>query len=192
MLTRSRYQQAYKKLGDLHRRWHEAKRLLAPAVDSLPQLLILPVTLFVIGLLDNMLSSAIPLSSPFNAVFVAGVLSSASAVSVGAYVVWTVVHGCSYPELSPFQTTISRLIVVYGPLLLSSMTEYLNGLCFWRSKRSCDDSAVESGMILTELRQSPGGAPTPLDFYDSSWENLLEPHEYAAFHATLQQLHDDD
>lgn len=73
MLTRSRYQQAYKKLGDLHRRWHEAKRLLAPAVDSLPQLLILPVTLFVIGLLDNMLSSAIPLSSPFNAVFVAGV-----------------------------------------------------------------------------------------------------------------------
>lgn len=192
MLTRSRYQQAYKKLGDLHRRWHEAKRLLAPAVDSLPQLLILPVTLFVIGLLDNMLSSAIPLSSPFNAVFVAGILSSVFAVAVGAYVVWTVVHGCLYPEHSPFQTTISRLIVVYGPFLLSSMTGYLHGLYFWRSRQSRDVSAVESGIIPTEFRQNPGGAPAPLDFNDSSWEDLLEPHEYTAFHATLQQLHDDD
>lgn len=62
MLSRSRYTHAHKKLGDLHRRWGEAIRLLAPAVETLPQLLLLPVMLFIAGLLDNLFSRALYLS----------------------------------------------------------------------------------------------------------------------------------
>ncbi|EIM81402.1 uncharacterized protein STEHIDRAFT_149855, partial [Stereum hirsutum FP-91666 SS1] len=62
MLSRSEHRAAHQKLGDLHRRWAHAERLLAPAVELLPQLLIIPVLLFVVGLLDNIISSAIPIS----------------------------------------------------------------------------------------------------------------------------------
>lgn len=111
MIARTRETKAHKKLGDLYRRWGEAERLLGPAVETLPQLLMLPVVLFVVGLLDNLISSSIPLSKPFTLILVAGILSAIFAVIVGAYTIWTVVHGCLYPTTSPFQSTLSRLIL---------------------------------------------------------------------------------
>lgn len=111
MLNRTRESKAHKKLGDLYRRWQEAERLIAPIVETLPQLLILPVLLFIIGLLDNMISSALPLSSSSAPVLVAGLLSAMLAVATGAYTIWTVVHGCKHPHTSPYQSTVVQIVI---------------------------------------------------------------------------------
>ncbi|EIM91024.1 uncharacterized protein STEHIDRAFT_152705 [Stereum hirsutum FP-91666 SS1] len=111
---------AHKKLGDLHRRWLEANRLLAPTVEFLPQLLVLPVVLFVVGLLDNVISSAVPLSSPFIQVLVAGILSSVFDTAVAMYTVWTVLHGWLYPDRSPFQSSLMHFWIIYGPSITSA------------------------------------------------------------------------
>ncbi|KAF8067079.1 hypothetical protein FPV67DRAFT_1416771, partial [Lyophyllum atratum] len=61
-ITRSRYTNARKKLVDFHLRWEPTKNLLVPAVEVLPQLLIAPIMLFVVGLLDTLLSLSLPIS----------------------------------------------------------------------------------------------------------------------------------
>lgn len=113
MLTRSRHTQPHKRLGDLHRRWEAANKLLAPAVEWLPQLLVLPVVLFVTGLLDNVFSSSLPLTNTTGPMLFAGILASTFSVSVAIYTLWTVYHGLVHPNISPFQ---SKFLAIHGSL----------------------------------------------------------------------------
>lgn len=184
MLTRSRHTQAYKQLGDVHRRWTQANRLLAPAIESLPQLLIIPILLFVVGLLDDMLSRAIPLSRPFIAIFVAGILSCVFAVAAGAYVLGTVIHGCEYSESSPFQTTISRLIVMCRPVFWSYVGEALYAIKV-RKFRIPLRQDLEHRTSGPFVETKNGEGIIKLD----AW---IEPHEHIAFHEALQQTHHDN
>ncbi|TFK33211.1 hypothetical protein BDQ12DRAFT_615647, partial [Crucibulum laeve] len=47
------------KLTELHQRWSQAKLILGPLLEALPQILMVPFSLFVIGLLDYLLSSSL-------------------------------------------------------------------------------------------------------------------------------------
>lgn len=202
MLSRSQHTQAYKKLGDLYRRWGEAIRLLGPAVQALPQLLIIPVILFIIGLLDNMISSALPLSRGTMPIFGAGIVCIAFAAAVGVYTGYTVLHGCLYPSLSPFQSTLSLL--VSDKNLRKSVFRLL--LPF----RILVDMLFSQ--IIVMLRQSsqqvlhPGSIPTTrlgtkqaerrVDHNDAVvgrpiFHTRLETYEYDAYHVVIQTLHDD-
>ena len=93
MSVRSHHPQAHGKLGDLHHRWTEASRLLAPAVKLLLQLLVLAFLFFIVGIPDVLLSSVPLLSGSFIAVFVADIFSYVFS-AVGAYIMWAVIHGC--------------------------------------------------------------------------------------------------
>lgn len=130
MLTQSRYVQAHKKLGDLYQHWKHADRLLAPAIQFLPQLLIVPVILFIVGLLDNVISSAIPLSRPYTSIFGAGILAAIFALSVCAYTIGTVLHGCLYPDISPFQSRISQVLSLKVPLLFARIKNHSSGMYY--------------------------------------------------------------
>ncbi|KAJ7199447.1 hypothetical protein GGX14DRAFT_373145, partial [Mycena pura] len=48
MIPLSRHKKATLRLADIHRRWDAAEKILRPAIESLPQLLVLPVLLFLI------------------------------------------------------------------------------------------------------------------------------------------------
>lgn len=196
MLTRSQHQRPQKRLGELHRRWIEANRLLAPAIETFPQLLILPVVLLVIGLLDIVLSSSVPISAPLTPILVAGILSGTFASLIGGYIVWTVVHGCARSETSPFQTTLSTTLLPALPRLLTRLRRrcaesYKGMLTLWRSP-TLDEDGSASADISLPFR----GLKVVDDAMGDAWSrdggDSLMPHEVAAFHATLLETHDDD
>lgn len=196
MLSRSKHRAAHKKLGDIHRRWAQAERSLAPAIDLLPQLLIVPVLLFVVGLLDNIISIAIPISRVFLPVFVAGLLSCAFALVVTIYTGWTVIDGCLHPETSPFQSTLSRLMVIYGTRLHSTVTS-----AYSASMKHCRLWKQDLLSLIT-------GSYSPSDQFGDSMEVGFLPvisfgakemddaplatHEIHAYHSVIQQTHEDD
>lgn len=200
MLSRSSHNRAYKKLGDLHRRWDHANRLLAPAIEVLPQLLIMPVVLFVVGLLDNLISTTIPLSEPFTPIFAAGVASSAFAITVAAYTTWTVAHGCWYSDVSPFQSTLSRLGAVHGRNALMSLGDTFHALQRYIMIVLAMLYALCTGTAVSKRWQPPviPRGQTASDEWDdtdidtSKTGPILESYEHEAFHATLQRTHEDD
>lgn len=212
MLTRSKHTQAHKKLGELHRRWVAANRFLAPAIEVLPQLLIIPVLLFIVGLLDMLLSSSIPLSSSDELLLAAGIISCVFITGVGVYTIWTVVHGCIHSETSPYQSTLSRVLVTNGPYWLKiikrvpSMCIMLWGritqklakvkndylLPIFREQRGDADAVShEHGLVVAQPTQT--NVPTTYKTVDYHGEDDdVAMHEHMAFHTVLYQTHDDD
>ncbi|KAJ7259628.1 hypothetical protein C8J57DRAFT_1031643, partial [Mycena rebaudengoi] len=57
----SNHNKGVERLTDIRIRWKSAERVLGPAIESLRQLLIAPVLLFILGLLDSLLSTALQL-----------------------------------------------------------------------------------------------------------------------------------
>lgn len=108
LLTRSRYKQTYKKLNDIRGRWQQAKRQLGPLIDTLPQLLIISVLLFLAGLLDSMVSDWLSTSPRSGLCLVAVILAGVYVATAGMIIIYTFIHGCLYPLKSPFQSTASR------------------------------------------------------------------------------------
>lgn len=201
MLSRSGHTLAHKRLGDLHRRWEQANRLLAPAIEILPQLLIVPVVLFVVGLLDNLISNTIPLSRDFAPVFAAGVASSVFAVSVGGYTMWTVLHGCLFADLSPFQSTISIFFAKHSRQGIRVARQHIHRL--WVYCILPFDHLVHLCFGRRYTRKPDRtGLPTFLNLHNGEADLMsstsyrssttIEDHEYEAFHVILQQTHEDD
>lgn len=207
VLTRSHHTQAHKKLTHLQRRWVEATRLLEPSIDLLPHLLIVPVVLFVIGLLDTVISSSVPLTEASAPVFIAGILSSGFAITIASYTIWTVYHCCRNPETSPFQSSVSRAMVIYvTPVLEQIQTLYRDlhtELASW---------SHNIRLSLNQRRPSPPSSTALLDAvsvdsYDTRLQSptiqkndeddgrfltYMSVYEHEAFHDTFIQVHEDD
>lgn len=196
MLTRSRHTQAYKKLGELYSRWNGASRLLSPAVDLLPQLLILPIILFVVGLLDNIMAASVPLSQSFMPVFVAGILSCIFVIAVAVYALWTVLHGCRHPDTSPFQSTLSRSLAQSSAVMYGSRIYRLVESAILKSWRRL---LLRTGIVSppTPLRTSSGVLYYRDDYLRASKAQmkehmpLLTPKQHEAFYRTLLQTDED-
>lgn len=202
-LTRSHHTQAYKKLGELHSRWGEANWLLAPAVELLPQLLIIPVILFVIGLLDNMLSVSVPLSKPTSPIFVAGVPSCGCTLVVCTYTLWTVAHGYLHPAQSPFQSTISRFLAkspAFAITIHAGIRALINALFFLLKIWSLLHHYLRS--LISTLTNAELGAPLQASSLPESskevdiWRTLpsatfVTRKEYEAFYFAVMQTHED-
>ncbi|KAJ7280179.1 hypothetical protein C8J57DRAFT_1712182 [Mycena rebaudengoi] len=62
MVTLSRHAKATDKLIDIKMRWKEADQILGPVIEMIPQLLVIPVLLFVVGLMDNIFSDVLQLA----------------------------------------------------------------------------------------------------------------------------------
>ncbi|KAJ7280062.1 hypothetical protein C8J57DRAFT_1034570, partial [Mycena rebaudengoi] len=62
MVTLSRHTKATDKLIDIKMRWKEADKMLGPVIEMMPQLLVIPVLLFVVGLVDNIFSDTLQLA----------------------------------------------------------------------------------------------------------------------------------
>lgn len=214
-MTRSRHTQAHKKLGDLHSRWKQATRILGPVVETLPQLLILPVLLFIVGLLDNMLSTALPLSAPLAPILAAGAISCVCVALVAVYIGFTLVHGGLYPTDSPYQTTLSQLIESYGRTVIGWFSQvyktttgfvtstFVSWITIFRKRRP-RESAIPLGHVEPPSRDMTSrGATTSGEFvrpdltelsmYLSTFDPItVDDSEYEAFHTAVQTTHEDD
>ncbi|KAF8067081.1 hypothetical protein FPV67DRAFT_1653362 [Lyophyllum atratum] len=167
MITRSRYTYAHEKLTELHLRWKKTKNLLGPAVEALPQLLIPPVILFVVGLLDTLVSLSFPTSIPFLPILAAAIISCVFAVAVGMYTLYTVIHGCIDRSQSPFQSTLSSWL---SSLALPDRN--LNNLATYHEafhsaiQGTHDDDVLDQAVaavdsLIAERRRAPSAREPP-------------------------------
>ncbi|KAF4598917.1 hypothetical protein EYR38_007330 [Pleurotus pulmonarius] len=114
------------RLTDIHRRWKGAETLLGPCVESLPLLLVVPVILFIVGFLDNLISSSLQATAIIWPVLTAAIVGCAIVAVVGCLMGYAFVHGARHPHESPFhigghqyhpaaddEATVSANIVAY-------------------------------------------------------------------------------
>ncbi|KAJ7064089.1 hypothetical protein C8F01DRAFT_1022191 [Mycena amicta] len=106
----SRHSKAVQRLTDIRIRWKAAEKLLGPTIESLPQLLVLPVLLFLLGLLDSLVSTALQISSPPVSILVAFGLSLFFVSGVALGLCYTIVDGSINPTTSPFQSRIAQVM----------------------------------------------------------------------------------
>lgn len=125
MVGWSRFTKASEKLIDIQTRWVSSERFLGPTIELLPQLLVVPVLLFIAGLLDTLFSSVLELHpAPRSILFTSGVsLLFISAVAVllcytlthqslnpaGSFFFWTWGHFKRYSDKdNDFPDTLSE------------------------------------------------------------------------------------
>ncbi|KAF8067082.1 hypothetical protein FPV67DRAFT_1227716 [Lyophyllum atratum] len=190
MITRSRRPQAHKKLTELHLRWEKTKKLLGPAVEALPQMLIPPVGLFVVGLLDTLISISLPRSSPFYPILAAAIISCIFATAVGAYTLSTVIHGCVDHSRSPFQSTLSSWIsavsltgkarIADGELKENNWTAERHAAFHSTIHNTHDDDVIDQAVAAVEsvieerriVTNSPHGPLEAIDVSESEMETF--------------------
>ncbi|KAJ6489853.1 hypothetical protein C8R45DRAFT_199187 [Mycena sanguinolenta] len=109
MVGYSRFPKASEKLIDIQTRWGSSERFLGPTIELLPQLLVIPVLLFMAGLLDTLFSTVLELQpAPKPILFTSGVsLLFISAVAV--LLCYSLTHRALNPTGSPFWWTVDRL-----------------------------------------------------------------------------------
>lgn len=98
------------RLTELYRRRAQAVALLGPCLEALPQFLVLPFFLFIIGLLDNILSSSFSNGNLILPTFIFSVVACVLVLAVGIVLICAVVHGIMHPGTSPFQSLLSQNI----------------------------------------------------------------------------------
>ncbi|KAJ7185200.1 hypothetical protein C8R46DRAFT_1287547 [Mycena filopes] len=108
MVGWSRFTKASEKLIDIRTRWASSERFLGPTIELLPQLLVIPVLLFIAGLLDTLFSSVLQLTpAPKPILFTSGVsLLSISAVAI--LLCYSLAHRGLNPSGYNIQSTLRR------------------------------------------------------------------------------------
>ncbi|KAJ6596134.1 hypothetical protein DFH09DRAFT_1134187 [Mycena vulgaris] len=110
MIPWSRHKKATLRLSDIHKRWDTAERILRPAIESLPQLLVLPVLLFLAGILDMLISTVLQL--PHRALFIVATTGFCLILIAGlcCILLATLIDGSLHPSTSIFQSTLASII----------------------------------------------------------------------------------
>ncbi|KAJ7645827.1 hypothetical protein B0H17DRAFT_1103732 [Mycena rosella] len=84
--------------------------MLGPTLEIIPQLLIIPVILFVVGLLDAIFTRILGLEVLPTPIAAASGLSLFFITGITAFLVFALVHASSRHDSSPFQSTLARFI----------------------------------------------------------------------------------
>ncbi|KAH8830538.1 hypothetical protein DL96DRAFT_1813576 [Flagelloscypha sp. PMI_526] len=108
-LTTSHYRNARNRLTDIFPRWERADKLLGPLVEFMPHMMLLPVFLFLAGLLDYLFSIVLnqnPQPIPLQvSVILSAVIVTLMVVNIAAFFLDGLVH----PVSSPFQFLVAQI-----------------------------------------------------------------------------------
>ncbi|KAJ7197929.1 hypothetical protein GGX14DRAFT_667129 [Mycena pura] len=170
LVSWSRSSKAVQRLTDIRTRWKSAERLLGPAVESLPQLLVIPVLLFLVGLLDSVFSTALQISSPPVSVLVTSGLSLLFVAAVAIGLCFTIINGSLHPTSSPFQSRTAHILNV-------SYVKHIRPIL--RRMRT---------IILSVLQITP---PTRISYAAVNPPFMLSPDSMDIYHEILQATGDD-
>ncbi|KAJ6589733.1 hypothetical protein B0H19DRAFT_1104590 [Mycena capillaripes] len=166
----SHHNKAAERLTDIRIRWKSAEKILGPAIESLHQLLIIPVLLFIVGLVDSLFSIALQVSSPPVSILVTSSLSVlfVSAVAVGMS--FTLLDGILRPTTSPFQSRLAHFLRVFVVQRVQ------------RSFHRLRKAALTTLRSKTPIKKFPLLIPAP----------LLSTDSMKIYHEILQSTRDDD
>lgn len=183
---------ACERLVDIHSRSEQAKRILGPAVETLPVIIIFPVALFLIGLLDSIFSSALRLSQLPGIILAAAAASLSVILIVGVIICYSMVHACMYPTTSPFRTTVSQFIRLFLSRISRLRLERVFEPLYGSSDISDEDDSTKMPYsifkpVVSRIRWTYDGGPSNDDINDFQ---LLSMEE-RVYHAVLQTTHDD-
>ncbi|KAJ7653970.1 hypothetical protein DFH06DRAFT_1203371 [Mycena polygramma] len=168
LVSWSHHNKAVDRLTDIRTRWKSAEHLLGPTIESLPQLLIVPVLLFILGLVDYLFSTTLQVASPPVSMLVTSSLSVLFVALVALGMSFTLLDGSLRPTTSPFQSRLSHLVNV------SVVQRIQSGLLWVRS-------------LTTRRIEASGTKPPPVNPAPS-----LSADSMRIYHEILQATRDDD
>jgi hypothetical protein len=170
---------------EIYHRWQSAEKYLSPTIDFLPQLLIVSILLFVIGLIDNLFSISASLDgwsswALFTASKVCSVVFGAAVISLAG----TIVHAIFRPLHSPFASTLTNLIIrgyMRSLHIISreSHTLYLHAAYNSPLERHTKNICDRLNAHITHLRA-----------YGNTSE--IQTHHITAYHNIMSQTYDDN
>ncbi|KAJ7604927.1 hypothetical protein B0H17DRAFT_1120606 [Mycena rosella] len=175
MVTWSPHKKAAVRLSDIHKRWAAAERILRPTIESIPQLLVIPVLLFIAGIMDVLLSTVLQISPRPTLIFVTTSLCLASIITVASVLLAAFIDGGLNPSTSPFQSSLASLLragMIIAASILSRRSHY----------------------AFSVLRASPSehsGDPEK-QLSDPSDNATLSADVVRSYHEIVQDTHDDD
>ncbi|KAJ6592241.1 hypothetical protein DFH09DRAFT_1306128 [Mycena vulgaris] len=177
MAAFSRDAKASNKLVDIKTRWGATEKVLGATVEALPPLLVIPVLLFIAGLLDTLLSSVLRLSPPPAPILVVSGISLFFVFALVVFLIFAIVDSSINPARSPFQTTLSHILYSHLHPTLSAFFSK------WSPR-------------LLNLRASDGTLPMAAPGRKSPVsKERSEVHELSLdakiYHEVIQQTYDD-
>ncbi|KAJ7729996.1 hypothetical protein DFH07DRAFT_994336 [Mycena maculata] len=172
MAAFSRDAKALNKLVDIKTRWSATEKILGTMIEALPPLLVVPVLLFIVGLLDTLYSSVLRLSSPPAPILVVSGICLFFVVALVAFLAFALVDGSINPAKSPFQTTLSHILHAH---LYPALSSLFSRLLPWLKPGV-------SGSDRTDLFSS---ANADSQVYELSSDAKI-------YHEVIQATHDDD
>ncbi|KAF7358916.1 hypothetical protein MSAN_01232000 [Mycena sanguinolenta] len=173
MVTWSHHKKAALRLSDVHKRWAAAERVLRPAIESLPQLLVIPVLLFIAAIVDVLLSTVLVISPRPTLIFVTTSLCLISIITVASVLCATFLHGGLNPTTSPFQSSLASLL----------RTTIINiGTFFFHHTNNLFDQKLVRRVSPTMETQNMNGLLDTSLFSDAT----------SSYHEIVQGTHDDD
>ncbi|KAJ7280426.1 hypothetical protein C8J57DRAFT_1501855 [Mycena rebaudengoi] len=178
MITLSRHAKATDKLIDIRTRWKEAEKVLGPVIESMPQLLVIPVLLFVVGLVDSIFSDILQLVVFPTPIVVTTGLSFIFITGVVAFSGYSLFDGSIRPHNSPFQSKLagiisSRIIPVVQPWILQLQRKF-------------------AGSLLSLHAQSNSNLSSSDSSFRSHTELKTDEQVVVQYHEIVQAIHDDD
>ncbi|KAF7323984.1 hypothetical protein MKEN_00620100 [Mycena kentingensis (nom. inval.)] len=175
MATWSWHKKASDRLADIWTRWNAANRVLRPAIELLPVILIIPVFLFLVGVLDILFSSVQTLHPLPDFLLLALGISVVCVTIVAGLLVFTIVDGSIHPHSSPFQSKLSYAIHrVVVPRL-----ERINQKLYRTFRQNRDHHRAEGTTM--QVRVAETVLPSP-----------LEKETVQLYHEMVQITHEDE
>ncbi|KAJ7032366.1 hypothetical protein C8F04DRAFT_657929 [Mycena alexandri] len=109
MVGWSRFTKASEKLIDIRIRWASSERFLGPTIELLPPLLVIPVLLFIAGLLDTLFSSVLQLTPVPKPILFTSSVSLLFISAVALLLCYTLAHRGLNPSGSTIPWTVRHL-----------------------------------------------------------------------------------
>ncbi|KAF7333785.1 hypothetical protein MVEN_02335300 [Mycena venus] len=184
MVAMSQKKGAAFRLADIHRRWASAETSLRPAIEALPQLLVLPVLLFIVGVLDMLLSTILEISPAPRFILGSTVICLLAITVVAVVLVLALIDATIHPSTSAFQSATASLIVNSMPFI----TAFLRQLVTLITVPISHCYSAASGYKNRCSTHPPTMIPL-----SGAKSNSKIPYEdiYTSYHETIQQTHDD-
>ncbi|KAF8071863.1 hypothetical protein FPV67DRAFT_1747375 [Lyophyllum atratum] len=146
-------------------RWAKAKVFLGPCLEALPQVLLIPVALFIEGLLDTLFTASPGIKPIFAASFICLVLVTA----VGTLLCGALIHGIRYSKVSPYQTSLSC---------------YLNS----RNTPKDPDAASNLGTLLPHIHDEIDLSPANRKVYHMALQDTFDDEVLDQASAALEGI----
>jgi hypothetical protein len=171
---------------EIYHRWQSAEKYLSPTIDFLPQLLIISILLFVIGLIDNLFSVSASLDGAasrflFTASGVCSLVFGTVVFALGC----TILHGILRRLHSPFASTLTDFIIEGYMRGLDVLSHGLRALYF-RLRNSALAPHIGSAYERVKAHIMHVRAYGILDLSE------VENHHIKAYHNIMSQTYDDN